>query len=67
MSAADEFLPPWTAGPNKDYSKNTNFAVGVNIITEWVANYSNATITLTQDNKPGDAQGGPSVTLEGTF
>lgn len=62
---ANEFLPPWTAGPTKDYSKNRNFSVGVNIIIEWVADFSNATINLNQDNNPGDAQGGPSVALEG--
>ena len=66
--SADEFLQPWTAqtsGPPKDYSQNIDYGVGVNIIVEWVADYTNATISLTQDNKPGDAQGGPSVTLEG--
>ena len=61
---AGEFLQPWTAGTAKDYSDNTNYAVGVNIITEWDADFSNATINLNQDNKPGDAQGGPSVVLE---
>lgn len=65
--SAGEFLQPWTAqttGPPKDYSENKNYAVGVNIIVEWVADFTNATITLWQDNKPGDAQGGPSVNLE---
>lgn len=49
----------------KDYSDNINYAVGVRIITEWVADFTNATIVLNQDNNPGDAQGGPSVVLEG--
>lgn len=62
---AGEFLQPWTFGSNKDYSDNVNYAVGVKIITEWDADFSNATIALWQDNKPGDAQGGPSVVLEG--
>lgn len=61
---AGEFLQPWTSGLTKDYSDNINYAVGVSIITEWDADFTNATITLTQDNKPGDAQGGPSVILE---
>ena len=64
---AGEFLQPWTAataGPPKDYSKNIEYAVGVSIKIEWVADFTNATIVLTQDNHPGDAQGGPSVTLE---
>ena len=58
---AGEFLQPWTAGSNKDYSKNINYALGVHIIAEWEADFTNATIALNQDNKPGDAQGGPSV------
>lgn len=62
---ANEFLTPWTAGTVKDYSTNQNFSVGVNIIIEWTADFSNATITLNQDNKPEDAQGGPFVALQG--
>ena len=65
IMSAGEFLQPWTAQTTKDYSKNKDYAVGVNIIVEWVANFTNATITLWQDNKPGDAQGGPSINLEG--
>jgi hypothetical protein len=65
IMSAGEFLQPWTAQTNKDYSQNKDYAVGVNIIVEWVANFTNATITLWQDNKPGDAQGGPSINLEG--
>ena len=62
----DEFLQPWTfVGPAKDYSDNLYFGVGVFIQTAWVASFTNATIALTQDNNPGDARGGPSVTLEG--
>ena len=61
---AGEFLQPWTSGLVKDYSDNINYAVGVNIIAEWSADFTNATIALTQDNNPGDAQGGPSVVLE---
>ena len=34
-------------------------------MTEWVADFSIATIFLAQDNNPGDAQNGPSVVLEG--
>ncbi|KAL9617075.1 MAG: hypothetical protein Q9160_008105 [Pyrenula sp. 1 TL-2023] len=64
---AGEFLQPWTFGSNKDYSDNVNYAVGVRIITEWDANFSNATIALNQDNNPGDAQGGPSKVLEVSF
>ena len=61
---AGEFLQPWTQGPNKNYSNNVNYAVGVNLITEWIADFGNATITLNQDNNPGDAQGGPSKVIE---
>lgn len=61
---ADEFLQPWTPGPVKDYSDDINYAVGVYIRTAWDADFTNATIVLTQDNHPGDAEGGPSVTLE---
>lgn len=61
---AGDFLRPFTAGSTKDYSENRNYAVGVRIITEWVADFDNATITLNHDNNPGDAQGGPSVVLE---
>ncbi|KAL9014150.1 MAG: hypothetical protein Q9173_001206 [Seirophora scorigena] len=61
---AGDFLQPFTSGSTKDYSDNINYAVGVSILTEWVADFTNATISLNQDNKPGDAQGGPSVLLE---
>lgn len=64
-SRTGQFLAPWTAGRNKDYSNNKDYAVGVKIITEWEAAYDNATVTLWQDNHPGDAQGGPSVILQG--
>ena len=62
---AGEFLQPWAPGPVKVYSDNINYAVGVFIQIEWDADFTNATIVLTQDNHPGDARGGPSVTLEG--
>ncbi|KAI4206696.1 MAG: hypothetical protein LQ348_000853 [Seirophora lacunosa] len=61
---AGDFLQPFTSGSTKDYSDNINYAVGVSILTEWVADFTNARINLNQDNKPGDAQGGPSVLLE---
>ena len=64
---ASEFLQPWTAGSTKDYSHNINYALGVHILTEWEADFTNATIALNQDNKPGDAQGGPTVILERKF
>ena len=64
---ASEFLQPWTAGSTKDYSHNINYALGVHILTEWEADFTNATIALNQDNKPGDAQGGPTVVLEREF
>ena len=64
---ASEFLQPWTAGSTKDYSNNINYALGVHILTEWEADFSNATITLNQDNNAGDAQGGPTVVLERKF
>ena len=52
-TAAGRFLQPWTAGRNKDYSDNLNYAVGVQIITQWTADFSDATIDLVQDNRPG--------------
>ena len=61
---AGEFLQPWTAGLEKDYSNNIKYAVGVSIQAAWEADFTNATIVLTQDNHPGDAVTGPSVTLE---
>ena len=61
---AGEFLQPWTSGSVKDYSHNINYAVGVHILTEWEADFTNATIVLNQDNKPGDAPSGPFVVLE---
>ena len=64
---ASEFLQPWTAGSTKDYSHNINYALGVHITTEWEADFTNATIALNQDNKPGDAQGGPNVVLDRKF
>lgn len=62
---AGDFLQPFTSGSTKDYSDNVNYAVGVGIITQWQADFSNATIVLNQDNNPGDAQGGPFRILEG--
>lgn len=53
VTAAGRFLQPWTAGRNKDYSDNLNYAVGVQIITQWTADFSDATIDLVQDNRPG--------------
>ncbi|CAO1602174.1 hypothetical protein XANCAGTX0491_005804 [Xanthoria calcicola] len=67
VTAAGRFLQPWTAGRNKDYSDNLNYAVGVQIITQWTADFSDATIDLVQDNRPGDAQGGPSANLERSY
>ncbi|KAL8651296.1 MAG: hypothetical protein Q9210_003341, partial [Variospora velana] len=63
-SAAGEFLQPFTSGSTKDYSDNIDYAVGVTLLTQWVADFDNVTIRLNQDNNPGDAQGGPSVLLE---
>ena len=65
--SAGEFLQPWahTGDGNKNYSGNIDYGIGVNVLVEWVANFTNATIALWQDNLPGDAQGGPSVNLEG--
>ncbi|KAI4275037.1 MAG: hypothetical protein L6R38_005976 [Xanthoria sp. 2 TBL-2021] len=51
--ADGRFLQPWTAGRRKDYSDNVNYAVGVQIITQWTADFSNAAIDLVQDNHPG--------------
>ena len=60
---AGEFLQPWTAGLNKDYSHNIDYAIGTSIITGWKADFTNATITLWQDGQTGGAQGF-AVTLE---
>ena len=60
---AGEFLQPWTG--SIDSPEDWYFSVGVFIQTAWVASFTNATITLVQNNNPGDARGGPSVTLEG--
>lgn len=53
VMADGRFLQPWTAGRRKDYSDNVNYAVGVQIITQWTADFSNAAIDLVQDNHPG--------------
>ena len=60
---AGEFLQPWTS--SIDTPEDWYFSVGVFIQTAWVASFTNATIALVQNNNPGDARGGPSVTLEG--
>ena len=64
---AGKFLQPWTprATIMYDYSENLCYALGVNVQISWDADYTNATIVLHQNNNPGDAIGGPSVTLEG--
>lgn len=53
VTADGRFLQPWTAGRRKDYADNVNYAVGVQIITQWTADFSNAAIDLVQDNHPG--------------
>ena len=63
---AAQFLPPWTAGRDKDYSQNLDYAIGTVVQFSWSASFSNASITFLQDNRPGDAQGGPSANLEST-
>ncbi|KAH8646465.1 hypothetical protein BGZ60DRAFT_438223 [Tricladium varicosporioides] len=64
VAAKNYFLQPWAAGPNKDYSQNDNYNIGVRILLAWSASITNATMSLSQDNFPGDGAGGPSVTLE---
>ena len=66
VAAQNSFLQPWTAGPNKDYSQNIAYNTGENVIIAWEVSVTNATLSLLQDNHPGDAQGGPSVTLMST-
>jgi hypothetical protein len=66
VAAQNSFLPPWTPGPNKNYSQNTAYNTGEIVILEWVVSLTNATLGLWQDNYPGNAQGGPSVTLIST-
>lgn len=53
IEADGDFLQPWTAGRNKDYSDNLNYAVGTRITFQWFADFSNASIDLVQDNRPG--------------
>ncbi|KAL8669572.1 MAG: hypothetical protein Q9168_005841 [Polycauliona sp. 1 TL-2023] len=67
VKAYGEFLAPWTSGDTKDYSENTAYPVGSKLIVHWTASFKNATIELTQDNKPGDSEGGPSVTLQESY
>ncbi|KAL8880025.1 MAG: hypothetical protein Q9192_008107, partial [Flavoplaca navasiana] len=50
--ADGDFLQPWTAGRNKDYSDNLNHAVGTRITFRWFADFSKASIDLVQDNRP---------------
>jgi len=64
LSSENEFLTPWTVGPNKDYSQNRNYNVGVHIIFPWSMNVIGASMTLLQDNRPDDPVGGPGKTLE---
>ncbi|KAL8804697.1 MAG: hypothetical protein Q9182_002389 [Xanthomendoza sp. 2 TL-2023] len=55
-SADGHFLQPWTASRGrrpKDYSDNINYVVGTQVITQWTADFSNASIDLVQDNHPG--------------
>ncbi|KAI1734953.1 hypothetical protein F4680DRAFT_316744 [Xylaria scruposa] len=59
-SVADQFIAPPTPGPNKDYSANNVYKVGETVTLSWVKSFSRGTLTLSQDNKPGDQTGGPS-------
>jgi len=60
------FLVPWTAGPNKDYSENVVYSIGTTVQFEWVITFDKPDLQLWQDNRPGDAQGGPNAIIEGT-
>jgi hypothetical protein len=66
VTARNEFLPPWTAGERKDYSDNFAYSIGTTVRFSWVLNFERPTLQLWQDNRPGDAQGGPSVVIKGT-
>ncbi|KAF4633887.1 hypothetical protein G7Y89_g4233 [Cudoniella acicularis] len=57
-------LRPWASGPNKDYSQNKNYNIGVGILMAWPESVTNATMVLSQDNFPGDGACGPFITLE---
>lgn len=60
------FLEPWMAGPHKDYSKNVVYSIGTIVRFEWAINFDKPDLQLWQDNRPGDAQGGPNAIIEGT-
>ncbi|KAJ8132471.1 hypothetical protein O1611_g1149 [Lasiodiplodia mahajangana] len=60
MSADDDhFITPPTPGPPKDYSENDVYERGETVTLSWVKSFPTGTLTLTQDNKPGDPTGGP--------
>lgn len=52
-------MQPWTAGPNKNYSQNKIFNIGEGVLLRWSTKVTNATLSLAQDNFPGDSTGGP--------
>lgn len=65
-AAQNDFLQPWTAGPNKDYSDNPSYSIGTTVRFAWRIDFSNPDLQLWQDNYPGDAQGGPNIVIEDT-
>ncbi|KAK6085132.1 hypothetical protein SCUP515_00950 [Seiridium cupressi] len=58
---ANSFQPPWTPGTTKDYSDNKNYNIGEEVQMSWTSSVSNASMTLCQDNFPGDGRGGPCM------
>ncbi|KAI1422360.1 hypothetical protein F5Y12DRAFT_717470 [Xylaria sp. FL1777] len=65
MSADDDhFIIPPTPGLNKDYSNNNVYEIGETVTLSWVKSFPTGTLTLIQDNKPGDETGGPSRNIK---
>jgi hypothetical protein len=61
--AENQFDVPPVPGPVKDYSDNPTYNIGETVQLMWHMNFTGATLTLWQDNKTGDAQGGDHVII----
>ncbi|KAK8022376.1 hypothetical protein PG993_013143 [Apiospora rasikravindrae] len=67
ISAADagDFLAPWAAGPNKDYTFNRQVMVGTSMFVQWRLNGDGRSkLRLWQDYRPGGPFGGLSAEIE---
>lgn len=63
--AANLWITPPPSGRGKDYSQNPTYRVGDSLRLEWAMGFTDATLTLWSDSRPGDT--GPGTGWQLTF